>query len=124
MVGLRWHYSVSVEGKTPDDNRPDGLSGVHGVTLPPATRIYAVAVVVRAEFNPAKRRATYQQLQRVATEVGVLKALLCWRGHDYSMKRHVRGVHQSAPGIQFVFRVCAGGDHRTLAHRCFTLPDR
>ncbi len=109
-MGNRGQYEFCVQGQTPDDNDPDGLSAYIDGSLPPdnarsydlpTPRIHQLLAEGRAEFDPAKRRAIYNQLQQVATEVEVPMVSLCWRQQGYAMKRGVTGFTNLPGGLNF-----------------------
>ena len=108
-LGNRGQYEFCVQGQAADNNDPDGLSAYIDGTLPldnarsanlPTPRIHELLAQGRAEFDPAKRRATYDELQRVAQEVVPL-AGLCWRSQGYAMARTVSGFSNLAGGLNF-----------------------
>ena len=109
-MGNRGQYEFCVQGQTPDNNDPDGLSAYIDGTLPPdnarsyhlpTPQIHSLLAQGRAEFDPAKRRAIYDQLQKVATEVEVPMVCLCWRQQGYGMKQGVSGFTNFPGGLNF-----------------------
>jgi peptide/nickel transport system substrate-binding protein len=109
-MGNRGQYQFCVQGETTDDNDPDGLSAYIDGSLPannarsfalPTPRINALLEAGRAEFDQAKRRAIYDKLQQVATEVEVPMVSLCWRQQGYAMKRDVVGFYNLPGGLNF-----------------------
>ena len=107
--GTRGQYEFCVQGQAPDNNDPDGLSSYLDGSLPmdnarsvnlPTPRLHELLVQGRAEFDVAKRRATYDELQRVAQEV-VPMAGLCWRSQGYAMARNVVGFTNLPGGLNF-----------------------
>ncbi len=108
-MGNRGQYEFCVQGQTADNNDPDGLSAYIDGTLPPdnarsyhlpTPEIHKLLVEGRAEFDPAKRRAIYDELQRVALKVVPL-ASLCWRAQGYAMTRNVHGFTNMPGGLNF-----------------------
>lgn len=108
-MGNRGQYEFCVQGQTADNNDPDGLSAYIDGTLPPdnsrsyhlpTPEIHKLLVEGRAEFDPAKRRAIYDELQKVAIKVVPL-ASLCWREQGYAMKKNVRGFTNMPGGLNF-----------------------
>lgn len=108
-MGNRGQYEFCVQGETADNNDPDGLSAYIDGTLPPdnsrsyhlpTPEIHKLLVEGRAEFDPAKRRAIYDELQKVALQVVPL-ASLCWRQQGYAMKKNVQGFTNMPGGLNF-----------------------
>jgi peptide/nickel transport system substrate-binding protein len=99
-----------VQGQTTDNNDPDGLSAYIDGTLPPdnsrsyhlpTPRIHELLVQGRAEFDPTKRHAIYDELQKVATAEEVPMVALCWRAQGYAMKRGLQGFGNLPGGLNF-----------------------
>lgn len=108
-MGNRGQYEICVQGQAPDNNDPDGLSAYIDGSLPPdnarsynlpTPEIHKLLAEGRAEFDPAKRRAIYDQLQKVAIEV-VPMASLCWRAQGYAMTKPVQGFTNMPGGLNF-----------------------
>ncbi len=109
QLGTRGQYEFCVQGQAADNNDPDGLSAYIDGELPPSVarsarlptpRIHALLVAGRAEFDVAKRRTIYDELQRVALdEVPILG--LCWRSQGYAMTRDVQGFANLVGGLNF-----------------------
>ena len=108
-LGNRGQYEFCVQGQAADNNDPDGLSAYIDGSLPldnarsanlPTPEIHELLAQGRAEFDPAKRRATYDQLQRAAQEAVPL-AGLCWRSQGYAMARDVTGFTNLPGGLNF-----------------------
>jgi peptide/nickel transport system substrate-binding protein len=108
-LGNRGQYEFCVQGQTADNNDPDGLSAYIDGMLPPdnarsyhlpTPRIHDLLAKGRAEFDPAKRKAIYDELQKVALEV-VPMAGLCWRSQGYAMAKDVQGFHNLPGGLNF-----------------------
>lgn len=109
-MGNRGQYEICVQGQTPDNNDPDGLTAYIDGTLPPdnarsyhlpTPKIHQLLVEGRSEFDQAKRRAIYDQLQQVTTEVEVPMVCLCWRQQGYGMKKGVSGFTNFPGGLNF-----------------------
>lgn len=107
--GTRGQYEFCVQGQAADNNDPDGLSAYIDGSLPmdnarsvnlPTPRIHELLAQGRAEFDPAQRRATYDELQRVSQEVVPL-AGLCWRSQGYAMAKEVTGFTNLPGGLNF-----------------------
>ena len=109
-MGNRGQYEFCVQGQTPDDNDPDGLTAYIDGTLPPdnsrsfhlpTPKIHELLAQGRAEFDQAKRKAIYDQLQQVATQEEVPLVSLCWRQQGYAMKKGVTGFTNFPGGLNF-----------------------
>ncbi len=108
-LGNRGQYEFAVGGSTTDGNDPDGLAPLldsslgssvarsYDLRVPQLEQLFAAG---RAEFDPAKRRAIYADLQRVATEQ-VPAAFLAWRSQGYAMKREVTGFTNMPGALTF-----------------------
>ncbi len=108
-LGNRGQYQLCVQGQTADNNDPDGLSAYIDGDLPPdnarsahlpTPEIHKLLAEGRAEFDPAKRRAIYDQLQRVALDT-VPMAALCWRSQGYAMAKDLQGFTNLPGGLNF-----------------------
>jgi ABC-type transport system substrate-binding protein len=108
-LGNRGQYEFCVQGQTPDNNDPDGLSAYIDGTLPPdnarsyhlpTPRIHELLAEGRAEFDSGKRQAIYNELQNVALQV-VPMASLCWRSQGYAMTKNVLGFTNLPGGLNF-----------------------
>jgi peptide/nickel transport system substrate-binding protein len=108
-LGNRGKYEFCVQGTTADNNDPDGLSGLLDGELPPnvarsygipTPRIHELFVAGRAEFDPAKRKAIYAELEKAALEQAVLVGL-AWRSQGYGMSKKVTGFRSMPGGTNF-----------------------
>jgi peptide/nickel transport system substrate-binding protein len=104
-LGNRGQYEFAVMGSASDSNDPDGLTQFLAGDLSPSyARSYGLDVpkidqllaAGRAEFDPAKRRAIYNELQQVCMQE-VPMVGLCFRAQGYAMTRQVKGF-QNMPG--------------------------
>ena len=104
-IGNRGQYEFSVQGTAADSNDPDGLSPlIAGGLAPSYARSFGVSVpglddklaAGRAEFDMAKRRAIYEDVQRLSLE-GAPIAGLAWRSQGYGFAKGVTGF-QNLPG--------------------------
>lgn len=108
-LGNRGQYEFCVQGQAPDNNDPDGLSAYIDGSLPndnarsfslPTPEIHDLLARGRAEFDQAKRRVIYDEVQqRVITEAPFVG--LCWRAQGYAMARDVAGFTNLPGGLNF-----------------------
>jgi peptide/nickel transport system substrate-binding protein len=108
-LGNRGQYEFCVQGTAADNNDPDGLASLLDGDLPPnnarsagipTPEIHKLFAEGRAEFDPTKRRAIYDQLFTDAVDVATLVGL-AWRAQGYAMSRDVTGF-TNLPG-EFTF---------------------
>jgi peptide/nickel transport system substrate-binding protein len=109
-LGNRGQYEISVNGSTTDGNDPDGLAGLvdtslgasssrsYGLEVPKLTQLFAAG---RGEFDPAKRRAIYLDLQQEAIDQAPT-VFLAWRSQGYAMKRDVHGFVNLPGALTFL----------------------
>ncbi len=104
-LGNRGQYDIGVMGSTTDSNDPDGMSNLLNSSLPPSyvrsvnLRVPALDAQLaqgRAEFAAERRRAIYQDAQRIALEEAPIVGL-AWRSQGYAMAREVTGF-KNLPG--------------------------
>jgi ABC-type transport system substrate-binding protein len=108
-LGNRGQYEMCVQGQAADNNDPDGLSAYIDGSLPPdnshsfglpTPRIHELLAQGRAEFDPAKRRAIYDEVQQLAiAEVPLVG--LCWRAQGYAMASDLTGFTNLPGGLNF-----------------------
>jgi ABC-type transport system substrate-binding protein len=108
-LGNRGQYEMCVQGQAADNNDPDGLSAYIDGELPPdnshsygihTPRIHELLMQGRAEFDAAKRRAIYDEIQQlVITEAPFVG--LCWRAQGYAMARDLTGFTNLPGGLNF-----------------------
>ncbi len=108
-LGNRGQYEFAVNGSVSDGNDPDGLAGLldsslgasnarsYGLDLPKLNSLFAAG---RAEFDAAKRRAIYTELQQVAV-VEAPAVFLAWRSQGYAMGRDVQGFTNMPGALTF-----------------------
>jgi ABC-type transport system substrate-binding protein len=108
-LGNRGQYEMCVQGQAADNNDPDGLSSYIDGELPPdnsrsfgirTPRIHELLAQGRAEFDQAKRRAIYDEVQRLVIEEVPLVGL-CWRAQGYAMAADVTGFTNLPGGLNF-----------------------
>lgn len=99
QLANRGQFDIAVHGTAADSNDPDALTSFIDAGLPPALsrstnlalpRIQELLKTGRAEFDPAKRKAIYYEMEKVALEE-VPMAGICWRKQGYAMKAQVKG---------------------------------
>jgi peptide/nickel transport system substrate-binding protein len=104
-IGNRGQYDIAVMGTAADSNDPDGIANLIDGSLSNSyvrsfgmkiDRITELLAAGRAEFDEAKRRGIYRELERVAIEQAPI-AGLSWRSQGYAMQRSVRGF-KNLPG--------------------------
>jgi ABC-type transport system substrate-binding protein len=108
-LGNRGQYEMCVQGQAADNNDPDGLSAYIDGSLPPdnshsvglpTPRIHELLAQGRAEFDVAKRRAIYDEVQQlVIAEVPLVG--LCWRAQGYAMTKDLTGFTNLPGGLNF-----------------------
>jgi len=108
-LGNRGQFEFGVQGSSADNNDPDGLSQViDGELTPsygrsfalPTPKLHELLAAGRAEFDPAKRRAIYDQVQTVAFEQAPIVPL-CWRAQGYGMAKELTGFHNLPGALTF-----------------------
>jgi ABC-type transport system substrate-binding protein len=108
-LGNRGQYEFAVGGTSADSNDPDGLAPVLAGNLTPSyVRSYGIEIsrldqllaAGRAEFDEAKRRAIYEEMQDVALAEAPFVGL-AWRSQGYAMSRRVQGFHNMPGALSF-----------------------
>ena len=108
-LGNRGQYEFCVQGQAPDNNDPDGLSAYIDGDLPPdnarsfglpTPEIHALLAKGRAEFDMGKRRAIYDEVQRLVLMQAPMVGL-CWRSQGYAMAKDVSGFANLPGGLNF-----------------------
>ncbi len=108
-LGNRGQYELAVMGSASESNDPDGLSSfLDGRLAPSYVRSYGLDVPAldklidagRAEFDAAKRRAIYTELQKVYLQEAPMVGL-CFRAQGYGMTRQVRDFHNLPGALTF-----------------------
>jgi peptide/nickel transport system substrate-binding protein len=109
-LGNRGQYQFAVAGTSADSNDPDGLSAIVDSSLSPSVarsydlpvpKVHELFAAGRAEFDPAKRRKIYDELQRSVIEEAPIISL-AWRAQGYGLLRDVHGF-QNMPGALTFF---------------------
>jgi peptide/nickel transport system substrate-binding protein len=108
-LGNRGQFEFAVMGSAAESNDPDGLTPLIDGTLSPSyERSYDLAVpglhkllvAGRAEFDQAKRKAIYDQVQELVVKEAPIVGL-CWRSQAYAMKKTVEGFHNLPGALTF-----------------------
>jgi len=104
-LGNRGQYDLAMGGTAADNNDPDGLANlIDGSLSPSYVRSFGVRVpkiedllkAGRAEFDPAKRKTIYKEMESLAiAEAPVVS--LAWRSQGYAMQSDVTGF-KNLPG--------------------------
>jgi len=109
-LGNRGQYDVAVSGTTGDFNDPDGLNSIMNGSLP---TFFARSIGIRNErleqlfaegrrtLDQEKRRAIYNELEKVALEEVVIVGL-AWRSQGYGLRRGITGF-RNLPGFTTFF---------------------
>jgi ABC-type transport system substrate-binding protein len=104
-LGNRGQYDMAVGGTAADNNDPDGLANLIDGSLSPSyirsfgvrvPRIEELLKAGRAEFDPAKRKAIYKEIEALAITLAPI-AGLAWRSQGYAMAKDVTGF-KNLPG--------------------------
>ncbi|POR46382.1 ABC transporter substrate-binding protein [Bosea psychrotolerans] len=102
-------YEFLIQGTAADNNDPDGLAPLLDGELPanmarswqmPTPEIHALFVKGRSEFDPAKRKVIYAELEKIAQQQAPLVGL-AWRSQGYGMVKGVTGFKSLPGGTNF-----------------------
>lgn len=108
-LGQKGQYDFAIQGSTADNNDPDGLATLVNGSLPlsnarsvnlPTPEIDALFAKGRAEFDPAKRKEIYAELETKALEQCSFVGL-AWRSQGYAMAKAVTGFVGLPGGLSF-----------------------
>jgi ABC-type transport system substrate-binding protein len=108
-LGGKGQYEFCVQGTTADNNDFDGLAPILDGELPAnmsrsygirTPEIHDLFVKGRAEFDAAKRKAIYAELEKVALQQAPLVGL-AWRAQGYGMTKAVNGFKSMPGGTNF-----------------------
>ncbi len=109
QIGNRGQYDLAVMGTAADSNDPDGIASfIDGSLAPSYVRSHALKIdritellaAGRAEFDEAKRRGIYREMERLAIEEAPI-AGLTWRSQGYAMRRQVSGFRNLPGALTF-----------------------
>ena len=108
-IGNRGQYDLAVMGTAADSNDPDGIANFIDGSLSPSyvrsfglkiDRITELLAAGRAEFDQAKRRDIYREMERIAIEQAPMVGLT-WRSQGYAMRRQVTGFTNLPGALTF-----------------------
>ncbi|WP_043880383.1 ABC transporter substrate-binding protein [Azorhizobium caulinodans] len=108
-LGNRGQYDLAVMGTSADSNDPDGLSAyVDGSLSPSYVRSFNLSIpkltelfqAGREEFDEAKRKAIYHELEQVAIDQ-VPMVGLALRSQGYAMRKDVTGFTNMPGALTF-----------------------
>jgi len=109
QLGNRGQFQIAVGGTAADSNDPDGLANLLDGSLAPSyvrsigvrvPRIEELLRAGRSEFDPAKRKAIYAEMERVAIEEAPIVGL-AWRSQGYAMQKDVSGFKNLPGALSF-----------------------
>jgi peptide/nickel transport system substrate-binding protein len=104
-IGNKGQYDMAMMGDAADSNDPDGVAkAIDGSLTASYTRsfglkidkITALLAAGRAEFDTAKRKAIYKELEGLVIEEAPIVGL-AWRSQGYAMQKKVAGF-KNLPG--------------------------
>ena len=104
-IGNKGQYDMAMMGDAADSNDPDGIAkAIDGSLSSSYTRsfglktekITALIKAGRAEFDVAKRKAIYEELEALVIEEAPMVGL-AWRSQGYAMQKRVTGF-KNLPG--------------------------
>ena len=108
-LGNKGQYEFCVQGTTADNNDPDGLAPILDGQLSPSVaraanlptpEIHDLFAKGRAEFDVAKRKAIYAELENFAIQQAPLVGL-AWRSQGYGMTKNITGFKSLPGGTNF-----------------------
>lgn len=108
-IGNRGQFDVAVMGTAADSNDPDGIANfIDGSLAPSFVRSFGLKIdritellnAGRAEFDTAKRRDIYREMERIAIDQAPIVGLT-WRSQGYAMRRQVTGFKNMPGALTF-----------------------
>jgi ABC-type transport system substrate-binding protein len=109
QLGNRGQFQIAVGGTAADSNDPDGLANLLDGSLAPSyvrsigvrvPRIEELLRAGRSEFDRAKRKAIYAEMERAAIEEAPIVGL-AWRSQGYAMQKDVSGFKNLPGALSF-----------------------
>lgn len=104
-TGNKGQYDLAMMGDAADSNDPDGVSKAIDGSLSPSysrswgmksDKLTALMKAGRAEFDAAKRKAIYKEMEALAIQEAPIVGL-AWRSQGYAMQKRVSGF-KNLPG--------------------------
>lgn len=108
-AGNKGQYDLGMMGNTADSNDPDGIAGMIDGSLAPfyarsfgmkTDKITALLQAGRTEFDTAKRKAIYRQVEALAIDEAPMVGL-AWRSQGYAMRKEVTGFTNMPGALTF-----------------------
>jgi ABC-type transport system substrate-binding protein len=108
-LGNKGQYEMAVMGDAADSNDPDGIAkAVDGSLTASYSRSFglktekltALLKAGRAEFDDAKRKAIYKEMEALALEEAPMVGL-AWRSQGYAMQKRVSGFKNLPGALSF-----------------------
>lgn len=107
--GNRGQYEMAINGTAAESNDPDGMTNQVDCSLGasygrsinlPTPAVHELLAQGRAEFDPAKRRATYDAVQRAALDDAAFVGV-AWRAQGYAWTKDLRGFSNLPGALSF-----------------------
>ena len=107
--GNRGQYEMAVMGSAAESNDPDGvtnqvdgsLAAAYGRSINlPTPRVHELLAKGRAEFDPAKRRAIYDEMQQAALDDAAFVGV-AWRAQGYAWTKELQGFTNLPGALTF-----------------------
>jgi peptide/nickel transport system substrate-binding protein len=108
-LGNRGQYDLAMGGTAADNNDPDGLANIIDGSLSPSyvrsfgvrvPRIEELLKAGRAEFDGARRKAIYQEMEALAIAEAPIIGL-AWRSQGYALQKDVTGFRNLPGALTF-----------------------
>jgi peptide/nickel transport system substrate-binding protein len=108
-IGNRGQFEFAIQGTSLDSNDPDSMSQAIDGTLAasygrsydlPIPKLHELLVAGRGEFDLAKRKEIYAEVEKIALEQ-VPMVGLAWRKQAYAMAKDVTGFHNLPGALTF-----------------------
>lgn len=108
-LGNRGQYDLAMGGTAADNNDPDGLANIIDGSLSPSyvrsfglrvPKIEELLKAGRAEFDGARRKAIYQEMEALAIAEAPIVGL-AWRSQGYALQKDVTGFRNLPGALTF-----------------------